>query len=124
MHVPVFNTRHVFVNVVPPMISVLSGMVKSITNEALFVQSGALIGLDGGVEVRVASGAEVKVADISVAAGASVAVAPVMGISNVSAGVGIVVSSGALALHPTTSMDISSMMNVITSFPCMSTSFH
>jgi hypothetical protein len=83
MQVPVFLTRQVFVKVVPAPIAVLSGMVTSATNAALFVQSGALVGMgvpDVGVESGCVVEAEVSVAmefsgaGVSVAAGASVSV--------------------------------------------------
>jgi hypothetical protein len=37
--------RQVLVNLVPPTIFVLSGMVTSLTNRALLVQSGGLVGM-------------------------------------------------------------------------------
>jgi hypothetical protein len=37
--------RQVLVNFVPPTMFVLSGMVTSVTNKALFVQSGGLVGM-------------------------------------------------------------------------------
>ena len=64
MQVPVFAIRHVLVKIVPPAITVLSGIVTSATKEALFVQLGSLVGL-GGSGVRVNSAVEVDVAGIT-----------------------------------------------------------
>jgi hypothetical protein len=69
--------RHVLVKTVSPTISLLSGMVTSVTNIALFVQSGTLVGrTDSGVDGISGGGGKVDVAGAS-------AVAPVIGITNV-----------------------------------------
>ena len=60
MHVPVLVTRQVFVKGVPALIVVLSGMVTSVTNDALFVQFGSFVG-------RGVSGVEVNGGGVSVA---------------------------------------------------------
>src|SRR5689334_21853578 len=44
VQVPVFFTRHTLLNDSPAPRFVLSGMVTSVTNAALFVQSGELVG--------------------------------------------------------------------------------
>jgi hypothetical protein len=49
MQVPVLLMRHVFLKLVPATISVLSGMVTSLTNAALFVQLGSLGGRVGSM---------------------------------------------------------------------------
>jgi hypothetical protein len=71
--------RQVLVNVVPPTILVLSGMVTSVTNNALLVQSGGLVGMGVptvGVAVSGVAGvsvtAVVGVPAVSVTAGVSV----------------------------------------------------
>jgi hypothetical protein len=66
--VPVLLMRQVFVKVVPPATLVLSGMVISVTKEALFVQSGGLVG-KGVPTVGVAVG---NVAEVSVTVGSAV----------------------------------------------------
>jgi hypothetical protein len=79
VHVPVFLTRQVLVKIVPPTTSLLSGIVTSCTNEALFVQSGEFVGPDGlGVEVSAGCVAdvvsEVGALGVSVTVGATVVV--------------------------------------------------
>src|SRR5688572_10203776 len=70
--------RQVLVNVEPPGTVLLSGMVTSVTKEALFVQSGGLVGA-GVPTVAVSDGcvAEVSVAATSVEPGADASVAVV-----------------------------------------------
>ena len=74
MQVPVLLMRHVFVKAEPAFTDVLSGMVTSATNEALFVQSGAFVGLASGVDVSVGATSTTSVAAGVSVAGASVAV--------------------------------------------------
>ena len=63
--VPLLLMRQVLVKVVPPATLVLSGMVISVTNEALLVQSGGLVG-KGVPTVGVSEPAN-SVADVAVA---------------------------------------------------------
>src|SRR5687767_11425586 len=81
--------RQVLVKVAPPVTLLLSGMVTSVTKDALFVQSGGLVGA-GVPTVAVSVG---RVADVSVAAisldtetDTSVAVVP--------AGISVVATTG------------------------------
>ena len=123
MQVPVFKIRHVLVNESSPAISVLSGMVTSVTKEALFVQLGIFVGRGSGVEVDSGVAVDVEVASTSTVAGASVWVAPVIGMTEVSANVGIDVSVLAWLLHAERNM-IANIMKVMIRFPSMSTSFY
>jgi hypothetical protein len=108
--------RHVLVNVVPPTMLVLSGMVTSVTNRALFVQSGGLVGMDastvgvGGVAgVSVIAGTSGGVVAASVVAGASV-----MEISAVAAGGSVAVEAGASVAPPPLQADRASEINAVT----------
>jgi hypothetical protein len=95
-------------------------MVTSVTNEALFVQSGKLVGR-GGSDVGVNVGGTVEVTTgVSVTSGGSVSVAPVIGIANVSVAGGIDVSAGAAVPQAETIKNNSK--NVATSFLFISTS--
>ena len=69
MQVPLLLTRQVFVKLIPASTLVLSGIVTSITKDALFVQSGIFVGR-GVSAVAVNSGN--GVAKVSVAIGVSV----------------------------------------------------
>src|SRR5688500_6401885 len=71
MQVPVLAMRQVVVKVVPPATFVLSGMVISATNEAWFVQSGALVGT-GVPTVGVMVGGVDRVAVMAVSLAATV----------------------------------------------------
>jgi|SRR6266498_1265501 len=69
MHVPVLLTRQVFVKGAPALISLLSGIVTSVTKDALFVQSGIFVGR--GVSAVAVNCGNV-VAKVSTAIGVSV----------------------------------------------------
>src|SRR5688572_2437464 len=81
--------RQVLVNVEPPATVLLSGMVTSATKEALFVQSGGLVGA-GVPTVAVSDG---SVADVSVVA-TSVETETDTSVAVVAAGVSVVVATG------------------------------
>ena len=115
MQVPVFVTRQVLVKVVSPTISVLSGMVTSVTNEALLVQPGSLVGL-GGSGVAVNSGRVVDVTDDPVVAVVPVAVGLVTRITIGSTKVGVDDSAEDWLLHAERIMTASSM-KVMIRFP-------
>src|SRR5215213_11427434 len=119
MQVPVFETRHVLINVVSPAISLLSGMVTSVTNDALFVQSGILVGRGSGVRVDSGVATDVDVVGASAVVGASVSVVPVIGMTDVSAKavkVGTEVSVSPLLPHAERNI-IASIMKVMIRFP-------
>src|SRR5688572_19572056 len=109
--------RQVFVKVVPPAILVLSGMVTSVTNRALLVQSGGLVGIEGStVGVDDVSGVSVTatVGEGAVVAASVVAGASVMEMSAVASGGSVEVEAEGSVAVPPLQADRASVINAVT----------
>ena len=122
MHVPVLLTRQVLVKGVPATMLVLSGIVTSATNEALFVQLGSLggrvavgvVGVDGvsvGDAVNVPDSSGVRA--VSWETGTSLAGGSVAATAWVSVDVGRAASVGDCVPQPASTMAISEAIKSI-----------
>jgi hypothetical protein len=117
MHVPVFLTAQVLVKMDVARTELLSGTVTSATKDALFVQSGELVGLGvAGVAVTVGGAA-----GVSRETSASVDVGAVVSVDGaVVAATGGVASSEGLTPQPVSSIAVDTMTTM--AFRIISTS--